>query len=948
MKKENLNNRLVIVLSEHPALGMLLTPYMVQAKEGSDELLLVEQAFHLPNKTINGLSSIEQEAIEIARHYTEKYLMDVYSKENITARFLKLLADKPELWKKVRHFIDHKLLQMVELARLHSLPIYQKPNGTRILYPHHLFHLRPQAADVHLTFNYEEQQLSYRLSCEYLGKPFSLTDDKPAIALTSTPTALALGMNLYFFEYLPAHLLTPFTRKDVISINNPAVDKYIQNILFPIARYYDTTVKGISFEELHYPCQPILYFEETVYDTQLLRLNFRYGDQEFSIEKHPIKERHLFCRQMENKTAVYYFYRDNDKEQAFINQLLQAGLEFTHESHFKLSETVNEKNLTQWIASHKQLLEGDFRLSSSTNDVAYCADEIRIEQSHERTLDWFELHISVVVGEFRIPFQKFRRHILEGKREYTLPDGRFILLPEEWFSQYVGLLSEAKEDEKQIRLRPSHIGLVQSLLEANPTMHEVKTSSYAVPKGLKATLRPYQLKGYQWLMNLYTQNFGGCLADDMGLGKTLQTLAFLQQVHHLKPKPKYPSASLIVMPTSLLHNWKNEIRKFTRLSHFDFVGNHRITEQNIEARFNQYHLVLTSYGILRNNIEMLQNYAFECVVLDESQSIKNSDSQTFRSVIRLKSTHRLVLSGTPIENSLSDLWTQFHFLQPDLFGSEPSFNKQYGTPISNGDQRTQSILRLLIQPFILRRTKQEVTPELPPLTERIVYCPMLSEQQKIYDKEKNSLRHELLKMSNVPSQERFVILNGITRLRQLACHPSLISSDFTDTSGKMERIIEMFETLQSEGHKVLIFSSFVKHLELIAAEFQRKDWKYAWLTGTSTNRHEEINLFSKSKDIQAFFISLKAGGVGLNLVEAGYVFIIDPWWNPAAEAQAIARAHRIGQQKKVIAYRFITEGSIEEKIIRLQEQKRKIAAGVIAENDSVSNLSDKEWIELLQ
>ena len=355
-----------------------------------------------------------------------------------------------------------------------------------------------------------------------------------------------------------------------------------------------------------------------------------------------------------------------------------------------------------------------------------------------------------------------------------------------------------------------------------------------------------------------------------------------------------------------------------------------------------------SYGMLRNHIELLQQYAFECVVLDESQNIKNSDSQTFRSVIRLKSKHRLILTGTPIENSLSDLWTQFHFLQPDLLGNEPAFNKLFGTPINNGDQRAQSILRQLIHPFILRRTKQEVTPELPPLTERVVYCPMSAEQQKVYDKEKNSLRHELLQMTDISSRERFTILNGITRLRQLACQPKLVLPDFTESSGKMERIIEMFETLQSEGHKVLIFSSFVKHLELIASEFQRRDWRYAWLTGASTNRHEEISLFSKSQETHAFFISLKAGGVGLNLVEAGYVFIIDPWWNPAAEAQAIARAHRIGQQKKVIAYRFIPTASIEEKIIRLQDQKRKMASRLIVENNLNTTVSDKEWIELLK
>lgn len=948
MERGNTNNRLVIVLSEHPALGMLLIPYIVETNPNSDELLLMEQAFHLSDKTIQSLNAIEQKAIMIARHYTEKYLMEVYSKEKNTAKFLKLLADKPELWKKVRHFIDLKLLQMVELARLNELPIYQKPNGTRVLYPHHLFKLCPEAVDAHFIFNYDGATLTYRLNCEYHEEPLRLTEDKPAIALTSTPTALVLGMSLYFFEHLPAHLLIPFTKKDIISIENPPVDKYINNILLPIARFYECTVKGIVYEEKHYPCKPILYFEETIYDTQLLKLNFQYNDKLFAIDKYGIKEKHLSCKDTDGETGVYYFYRDVEKELSFINQLLDEGLEQTHETHFKLAPNAKEKSLTEWISSHQWLLESVFTLNSKSKKSVYCTDKILVEQSYEKTVDWFELHIIVKVGGFSIPFQRFRRHILEEKREYTLPDGRFILLPEEWFSKYAGVLNEANDKEKVIRIRHSHVGLINSLLEPTPTTTELKESLTLPPPELKANLRPYQLKGYQWLMSLYEQGYGGCLADDMGLGKTLQTLAFLQQVHHLKPKPTYPWASLIVMPTSLIHNWKSEVKKFTKLSFFEFAGNHRVTAENIEAKFNQYHLILISYGMLRNHVELLEKYNFECMVLDESQNIKNSESQTFRSVVRLNAEQRLILTGTPIENSLNDLWAQFHFIQPDLLGNEPTFNKHYATPIAQGDEVAQFTLRQLITPFLLRRTKQEVTPELPPLTERVVYCPMNAEQQKVYDKEKNSLRHELLQMTDINNRERFTILNGITRLRQLACQPKLVIPDFKESSGKMERIIETFETLQSEGHKVLIFSSFVKHLELISQEFEQRGWKYAWLTGASSNRHEEINLFSKSQETQAFFISLKAGGVGLNLVEAGYVFIIDPWWNPAAEAQAIARAHRIGQQKKVIAYRFITTGSIEEKIILLQEKKRRMASSLIVENNLNTTVSDKEWVELLK
>ena len=308
-----------------------------------------------------------------------------------------------------------------------------------------------------------------------------------------------------------------------------------------------------------------------------------------------------------------------------------------------------------------------------------------------------------------------------------------------------------------------------------------------------------------------------------------------------------------------------------------------------------------------------------------------------------------MLTGTPIENSLKDLWAQFHFLQPDLLGNESAFTKQFINPIKQGNSRMELRLRQLITPFILRRSKSEVAPELPPLTEEIIYCDMPESQDEIYLQEKNSLRNTLLRLSpNKKQHQQFTVLNGISRLRQLACHPRMIFSDYEGSSGKLEQIIDTYRTLRSEGHKVLIFSSFVKHLELIAAEFHKYGWQYALLTGASTNRPEEIARFSQTEEIQAFLISLKAGGVGLNLTQADYVFIVDPWWNPAAEAQAIARAHRIGQNKQVIAYRFITKDSIEEKIIRLQEDKRLLAETFITDSESIPTLTDQEWIGLLE
>jgi len=352
--------------------------------------------------------------------------------------------------------------------------------------------------------------------------------------------------------------------------------------------------------------------------------------------------------------------------------------------------------------------------------------------------------------------------------------------------------------------------------------------------------------------------------------------------------------------------------------------------------------------MMRNNIDILSSYRFEYVVLDESQNIKNSESLTFRSAIQLQSKHRLALTGTPIENSLKDLWAQFHFIQPDLLGTESAFQKQFIMPIRQGNERVRVQLQQLTAPFILRRSKKEVAPELPELTEETIYCDMTEEQNTCYEQEKNSLRNILLQHPQSTNRlHSFSVLNGILRLRQLSCHPQLILPDYTGTSGKTAQIIETFDTLQSEGHKVLIFSSFVKHLEVLAEAFRERGWKYALLTGATNNRPSEIAHFTEQKDVQAFLISLKAGGVGLNLTQADYVFIIDPWWNPAAESQAIARAHRIGQDKQVIAYRFITQNSIEEKILHLQDEKRKLAETFVADSESLPILSNEQWVDLL-
>lgn len=1010
MKQKTTIGQVIIVLSEHPVLGVLLIPYIAE-RQDDETVCLIEQAFHASPEAVSRMSDAEREAIDIASHYTEKYLMGVYSREETVSRFLhKLSEDRDRFKNNIRPFIEKKLQEMLELIRKANLLFYQKPPGSKILYAHHAYHVHPHDVESRFTFHIDEKTFRYELQCFYKGQSFSLTEQKPVIVLTSSPSALLLGMELYFFPHIESTRILPFTKKRTISADISQIEKYIDNIVIPIARYHDIATYGLDITEEKRNCKAVLTLEDTVYDEQLLKLGFHYGNQSFNPDfAHEMKK--IVYRKESGEIA--FFQRHGASEKRAIRLLTQAGLQQISDVHFKLSPDSPEKTITEWIHQNREMLKHSFLLTNNKKNTHYCLDEIQIEQNCDDGPDWFELRITVVIGTMRIPFSRFRKHILEEKKEFLLPNGQMFLLPDEWFSKYGNLLEMGDQTEKGIRLKHAFIGAVQSALDENGLKrfpNKIQIKGIQVPEGLKAQLRPYQQKGFSWMVQLNEQGFGGCLADDMGLGKTLQTLTLLQYIYKpltsdtthqeiatisstsiekqqptsdptgqfslfgfdnedellpdvreireknivvtdprpiKKQAPRKP-ATLIVVPTSLLHNWHREAKRFTTLSMTEYNSTTVIPKEHPERFFSRFHLIFTTYGMMRNNIETLRSYCFEYIVLDESQNIKNSDSLTFRATIQLQSKHRLVLTGTPIENSLKDLWAQFRFLQPDLLGEENVFQKQFITPIRQGNTRIEGRLQQLTSPFILRRSKKEVAPELPPLTEETIFCDMTEEQHNYYEQEKNSLRNILLQQpQHIDRFHSFSILNGILRLRQLSCHPQLVFPDFTGISGKVEQIIETFDTLQSEGHKVLIFSSFVRHLEIIAEAFKKRNWKYALLTGSTNNRPSEIAHFTDQKDVQAFLISLKAGGVGLNLTQADYVFIIDPWWNPAAEAQAIARAHRIGQDKQVIAYRFITQNSIEEKILHLQDKKRKLAETFIADSDTLPTFTNEQWADLL-
>lgn len=472
-------------------------------------------------------------------------------------------------------------------------------------------------------------------------------------------------------------------------------------------------------------------------------------------------------------------------------------------------------------------------------------------------------------------------------------------------------------------------------------------NEYPLPEKFQGTLRPYQTTGYHWLRFLNEYAIGGCLADDMGLGKTIQTLALLQS---LKENKKL-STSLIVVPVTTMPNWMNEIERFTpSLSVLPHRGPHRDRDGSSFYRFD---IVLTSYQTLQRDIKMFSSRMFHYIVLDEAQYIKNANSKTFDSVLKLSAEHKLSLSGTPIENNTFELWAQMEFLNPGILGKKEYFRDYYTKPIEKyQDEEAVKKLRKKIYPFILRRKKEDVAHDLPPKEVITVYIDMTEKQRELYETWRKHFNNEIEEalQTHTPEQATMTILTALLRLRQICIFPELFNREYiTVGSGKFDHLKDMIDEMLFEDHKVICFSQFVKALSIMRKHFDEKHIRYSYIDGQTKNREDQIETFQKSNSTPLFLISLKAGGLGINLTAADYVIIFDPWWNPAVENQAIDRAHRIGRKNKVIAYRLIMKNSIEEKIEQLQNKKRKLASDLITDETSLlKKLSKDDIMELFR
>ena len=457
---------------------------------------------------------------------------------------------------------------------------------------------------------------------------------------------------------------------------------------------------------------------------------------------------------------------------------------------------------------------------------------------------------------------------------------------------------------------------------------------------LKATLRPYQAEGIKWIKYLYDNNLGGCLADDMGLGKTVQTIGTLTLIY---PKEKKPT--LIVMPRSLLFNWQNELKKFApQLSVFTYYANERDIKEAMK-----HQVILTTYAMVRNDIEDFRKKKFHYVILDESQNIKNMTTQTTQAALLLQAEHRLALSGTPVENNLAELYSLFRFLNPTMFGTLDNFNSRYATPIQkDGDNDALLSLRKKIFPFMLRRLKKDVLKDLPDRIEQTLYVEMSLEQHDFYERRRQYYYNQVRQTIDTEGigKSQFVIFQALNELRRIASIPESLS-DGHIKSPKLEQLADSLLEAVSNGHKVVVFFNFIAGIEALSEQLDQNGIDYACMTGSTRDRRSIVERFQNDPQCKVMLMTLKTGGVGLNLTAADTVFIFEPWWNKAAEEQAINRLHRFGQKAKVLSYSLITQHTIEEKIQLLQQKKADLFEGVISADSSSSKQLSEQDIDFI-
>jgi len=747
-------------------------------------------------------------------------------------------------------------------------------------------------------------------------------------------------------------------------IKIPAVHKLqaIKSIIAPLQERYEVRLPPkFEIETVEATMQPQVLLKE--FNEQFLMLQPQFLYDTTLVDYDTIVDDIVLQKE---DGSLQIIKRDSAMENQFYETLrpLHESFNKQHQNDFFFVPFKEVMKGNWFLNTVRYMQENGFVVKGMENlkRFRYNTNKPIWEMKTGSGIDWFDLEIKVSFGDEEVPIKDIRKAIISNQNIVVLGDGTFGVLPDEWLQQY-GMMFKMADQQKDgsIRLSKLHFTIIDQLhdqIDDEAIFKEIEAKKQKLKdieniqlikhsKNIKAKLRPYQLSGFQWMQTLDELGWGGCLADDMGLGKTLQAITFLQ---FLKEKYK-GSTHLVVCPTSLIYNWENELKKFApKLKYHIYYGTSR---EFTEAHFEDFDIIITSYGLIRNDMEQMLKFNWHYLILDESQAIKNPEAQVTKAVQLLKAKNRFVLSGTPVQNNTFDLYAQFNFINPGILGSKDFYKTEFANPIDkNNDTEKSKALRQLIYPFLLRRTKEQVAKDLPDKTETILWCEMSKEQRGVYDDYKNYYRKMLMKKiaEDGMAKSGMYVLEGLLRLRQICDSPQLVKDEEVTTK-KSIKIDELVRELEENTgtHKLLVFSQFTEMLSLIKDELTQKKIVFSYLDGSTpaSKRQEAVDKFQQDESIKVFLISLKAGGVGLNLTAADYVYIVDPWWNPAVEQQAIDRTHRIGQTKKVFAYKMICKDTVEEKIVQLQQRKKQIANDLVTEDAGFIKKLSKEDVEYL-
>jgi len=967
---------IVYALFNHEYLGILFESFAVQLDEkGRYSLAYQNISSKNAKEFAKGLDETDLELIKLTDNMQHEAVVKKFNTKKLKPKdFLaKIYEDQTasaankEIHRQIEARLENsraKILSKIKGKRLFEMgndgnPIWKEIN------------IMPEQASVLFHFRRNEENTHYFPTLKYRGEKLEW-QYRGGYLICKEPAWLVVDNNLYSFEKdVDGKKLMPFLNKKFIVVPRKIEKAYYEKFVTQLVASFDVYAKGFDIKVLRAQPEPVLNLsilpsnrsmdlfatkeggEEE--DKIVFDLKFRYGDYHFRSDQKFASNVEL--EQVDESYIFHKVIRDLDKEKAIGDFLKDLGLPVRASK-----VALDKRKAFDWINLNRAALEDRrVKILQNTNSQGkrYFLGTASISVGIRENIDWFDVDALIEFGPYQIPFSKIRKLLLQGKAEFELPNGEIAMIPESWFVNYSEIFSFLEAEKSagdKMLLKKHHVALANELQKENLVKLTLSDKlaklrdfsdigSYELPVGFLGTLRPYQKAGYDWLRFLHDYKFGGCLADDMGLGKTVQTLALLAYQRELAEE----ATSLLIMPTSLIYNWELEARKFTPdLKILVYTGAQRVKDSR---QFQNYDLILTSYGITRLDVEVLKSYHFNYVILDESQAIKNPNSIITKAVNSLSCQHRLTLTGTPVENGTLDLWSQMNFINRGLLGSQGTFNKQFLQPIEKKNDKDKAAkLHAMIKPFILRRLKTQVATDLPEKVIQVKYSTMTADQEKCYEEVKSYYREKIIKEIHETGtkNQQFTLLRGLTQLRQIANHPKLTEGGYTGDSGKLEDIMHMVRSTVSEGHKVLIFSQFVRHLGIVRGFLQKEGIRYAYLDGNTSNRQAEVEAFQKDREIPVFLISLKAGGVGLNLTAADYVFLLDPWWNPAVEAQAIDRAHRIGQENKVIIYKFITRNTVEEKILLLQSKKMALAGELVGTEESfMKNLSQEDISALL-